>query len=219
MTRALPALIGLAALVAYGAAEGVTTHRWWDSGELDRAASRLPDVPKTVGDWTSEDLSLDARTVAVAELKGYVHRRYVHRPSGEVVTVLIVLGRGGPVSVHTPDVCFAGVGYQMAGDPPRHPVEAAVTAGPAEFRAARFGRTGPDGPENLALFWGWNDSGRWEAPDNPRLRFVPSPAVYKMYLIHQVGPDTDPTKDRVLADFARAFLPAAEKALFPTPGT
>ena len=38
------------------------------------------------------------------------------------VGVLLLCGRPGPVSVHTPDLCFPGAGFQEAGEPTRCPI-------------------------------------------------------------------------------------------------
>lgn len=216
MARLIPAILGLALLVSYGVAEGLATNRWRDAGDLDRAAARVADVPKTIGDWEARDEELGARETVVAGIRGGVLRKYARRGTGDVVTVLLICGRGGPMSVHTPDVCFAGNGYQTKGAPRRHAVETAGPA-PAEFWAARFDKPGAD-HDALGIMWAWTVDGRWDAADNPRVRFGRSPAVYKLYLIHPVAdPDAHPATDPVLADFARGFLPAARTALFPAP--
>src|SRR5262245_28962108 len=124
MARLAPVLVALALVVGYGVAEGVSTHRWWESAALTRAAGRLADVPRTVGDWEGKDNEMDPRQAAAARLRGYVTRQYVRRGSNESVTVLLVCGQGGPVSAHTPDVCFAGIGYSTKAPPKVHKVEA-----------------------------------------------------------------------------------------------
>ena len=51
-------------------------------------------------------------------------------------SVLLVCGRPGPVSVHTPDVCYAGVGYAMENPPVLYQPPSATPSG--EFWMADF---------------------------------------------------------------------------------
>src|SRR5262245_13026212 len=130
MTRLLPALLALALVVAYGVAEGTWTGRWVPAAAPHEAAARLADVPTTLGDWQGKDQTLDHRVAAQAELSGSLLRYYTHKTTGETLTVLLVCGRPGPVSVHTPDVCFVGSGYALPQPPARQHVPA---GGPDEF--------------------------------------------------------------------------------------
>jgi hypothetical protein len=169
-----------------------------------------------VGEWEAgDDRPIGEQEVAVAELKGYLMRRYAHRGTGEVVEVLVVCGRGGPVAAHTPDVCFAGQGYAQTGAAQRHPVEVPGADGKAEFWAGRFEKPSVNGPGALGILWTWSARDRWEAPENARLEFGRFPAVYKLYVIRPLGEKAGgPAQDPVVADFLRAFLPAAQTALF-----
>ena len=51
-------------------------------------------------------------------------------------TALILCGRPGPVSIHTPDVCYRGLGYEPTGSPSRW--DSRVEAG-GEHRSALAG--------------------------------------------------------------------------------
>src|SRR4051812_29210625 len=121
MLRFFPGMAALLLVVTFGVAEGLWTDRWGPSGDTALAAARLAQVPPTVGEWDSQDQEMNPRAVATAELSGYLMRRYVHRRTGEVLSVLLVCGRPGPVSVHPPEVCFGGAGYTLAA--PRTPQE------------------------------------------------------------------------------------------------
>jgi hypothetical protein len=214
MARYLPGVVGIVLLCGYGIAEGVLANRWRGSEALDQAAARLTGVPRNVGEWEGTDQEMNPREFVVAELRGAVWRHYTHRRSGEAVTVLLVCGRGGPVAVHTPDVCFAGQGFALQGRAERRSLT--TTAGPAEFHAGRFEKPGPVGAEACAVLWAWTVDGAWEAPTNPRVRYAREQAVYKLYLIHVVGYQPGaPAANVVLTDFASAFVPAVHDALFP----
>src|SRR5438105_7726947 len=100
MSRVCPLLTVFAVVASSGALHGVRTNRWAPSGALERATARLADLPMTVGDWDGQADELDARQAALAEVSGSVLRRYVNRRTGAVVSVLLVCGRPGPVSLH-----------------------------------------------------------------------------------------------------------------------
>src|SRR4051794_25685739 len=97
MSRCVPLLTVLTVVVLSGIVHGLWTDRWVPGEEPERAAARLADVPLTLGDWDGRAGQLDARHVEVAELSGYLLREYVHRRTGNVVSVLLVCGRPGPV--------------------------------------------------------------------------------------------------------------------------
>src|SRR3954451_18636542 len=119
MPRTLPIATALALVIAAGIVHGRWTLRWSKSHAVEAAVARLEGVPTAVGDWNGQELALDPRQLTMAEIAGHVTRRYVNRRSGAAVTVLLVCGRPGPISVHTPDICYAGAGYELAGPPTR----------------------------------------------------------------------------------------------------
>src|SRR4051794_15054151 len=122
MMRLLPVLTAMLLVAAYGIAEGVWTNRWSSADATERAAARLADVPRTVGAWEGTDAPLDPRQVVQAELVGYTMRRYVHRETGASVSVLLVCGRPGPISAHTPEMCYPGAGFAAVAPPERQDV-------------------------------------------------------------------------------------------------
>src|SRR5262249_9827140 len=111
-----PILASLVLVGTLGAVHGGFTDRWGPSGPLERGPAALRRVPVAFGDWSGEDVPYEPEDMARAGIKGCVYRRYTHARTREVVSVLLVCGRGGPISVHTPDVCYAGAGYRQVGD-------------------------------------------------------------------------------------------------------
>jgi hypothetical protein len=212
MSRVLPLL--LAVVVSSGAAQGLWTNRWSSPAALQRATARLADLPATVGDWDGQPGELDARQLAVAEVSGHSLRRYVNRRSGAVVSVLLVCGRPGPVSVHSPEVCYRGIGFDTAG--PR--VRQAAPGG--DLWAVRFHKpAGATPEEHLRVLYSWNADGRWVAADNPRTAFARQPALYKLLVIRPMARGDEPLEEDPAVEFLRLFLPAVQQTLFPAPGT
>src|SRR5262249_27601274 len=213
MLRTVPLLAALPLLAVVGVAEGLWTNRWGPSADLDAASARLADLPLNVGEWEGQVLELDQRQGAQAGMHGYLMRAYVHRETGSSLRVLIICGRPGPVAIHTPDVCYGGAGFVLTDGPAREALAANAVAPSPQFWSARFKKQKDAQPEQLRIRWAWTADGAWQAPDNPRLKFVGSSHLYKIYLIHRITgleehPEEDPTEDSL-----RAFLPQLQGQL------
>ena len=213
MTRALAVLTVFAAVLSSGAVQGVWTNRWSNSAALERATARVAELPLTVGEWDGQVESLSERQLAVADVTGHALRRYVNRRTGDAVSVLLLCGRPGPVAVHTPEVCYGGLGYQLAGERLKQP----APAGDGDFWVTRFRKEQAAGVEHLRVLYAWNADGGWEAADSPRNRYARRPALYKLYVTRQFLRADEPLEDGPELAFLRAFLPAARQALFPAP--
>lgn len=213
MTATAPRIAaGVVAIVALGLAQGTWTGRWRARDDaVEAAVARLDRIAMTLGDWRGTAMTLDPRQVEEARIAGYALRRYEHRRAS--VTVLLVCGRPGPVSLHTPDVCFAGSGYETAGPPARYRAPAGPSAASAEFRAATFSKRTSAVPSHLRAFWSWSAGGPWTAPDVPRLAFGSDPALFKLYVVRDlIGPDERIDDDPSL-ELIGLLLPELERAL------
>lgn len=207
-------LAALAALsLAFGVGYGIETERWHPSPELDQALARLEAVPREVGDWKSTDLPFEPEEFTRAGIKGTVFRRYQNGRSGAVVSVLLVCGRGGPISVHTPDVCYAGAGYRAIGDQEKRVVAAGPGGEAATFKALRFAKPDAVVPTQLEIYWAWSRGGEFESPDEARFSFGRAPALYKLYVVRECGPNARAAKDNACEEFLRRALPEFRRAL------
>jgi hypothetical protein len=192
---------------------GLQTDRWRTSPELESALDRLAAVPRDIGDWKGTDVPYEADDFARAGIQGAAFRTYRNTRTGVTVSVLIVCGRGGPISVHTPDVCYAAAGYRAAGSPEKK----AVPAGPAgediSFWALQFAKPDAVVPTRLEIYWAWSTGGPFEAPDNPRFAYARAPALYKLYVVREFAPTSRAAKDNACAQFLRRALPEFQAAL------
>ena len=209
MTRWLPAVAGMMAVIAAGAVHGVMTGRWGLSDEPAASAARLAQVPLTLDDWDGEVQPMTSHS----GMAGLLCHRYAHKQSGKTVTVFIVCDRPGPVSIHTPDVCYGSAGYQVS-DLARFTAPAEADAAPAEFWTAQFGKKTPTETSYLRIFWAWGAAGAWQAADNPRNAFAGRHALYKIYLIREMTTANDPLPDDPCIELMRQLLPALRRALF-----
>jgi hypothetical protein len=214
MSRSLPLLTAIPLLVAVGYLEGQWTNRWFVSDDLTRAAERLPKVPLAFGEWEGKAQELDARTQELAGIDGYLLRSYVRRRTGDTVTAFLVCGRPGHIAAHTPDVCYNGAGYVQNAEAVRRSVSVDELPRPVDCLSAKFQKPAAL-PEPLHIIWTWTADGDWQAPDNPRLHFVRSPVLYKLYIVQSLGNPRDDADKTVDWEFLRTFLPEVRKALFP----
>jgi hypothetical protein len=171
-------------------------------------------MPMTVGDWDGRAGELDDRQMKVAGLSGARTCEYVNRRTGSVVATLLVCGRPGPVSVHTPEICYVGNGYELAR--PRDRFRAPSLAG-VELWVYDFHKPQAGTPDRLRIFCAWSVNGSWSAPENPRLTFFRDPALYKLYVSRRLLQAEEPLDDDAAVDFLKVFVPQLEKSVFASP--
>lgn len=213
MLRVLALLTAILSIVVPGIAVGIWSGRWSESHQLKQAVVRLGRVPRDIGEWTGRDVELDRREVEGAGLAGYLSRRYENHRDGRVIDVVLMCGLPGPVSVHTPDVCYRGAGYKLTAPPSRWSPPEEADGRSAVFWTARFALDDGVTQGVRRILWTWHAGPGWDAPDNPRLTFARFPALYKLYVIQEMGQPDDQAVDGPYDDFIRALLPELEKAL------
>ena len=211
MRRILPLSLALATIVASGIVHGQWTDRWGTPAALSAVSERLEKVAPVLGEWEGEALPQNAE--APREVAGHLFRRYVHRKTGETITVALVGGRPGPVSIHSPDVCYGAGGYDMA-TPTKYEAPVASDGLRAVFRTAQFVRTRAAEQTKLRIFWAWSARGDWDIPENPRVEFAGAGVLYKLYLIREVSGREPPVADDPCNDLMRLLLPELKRTLF-----
>jgi hypothetical protein len=210
MLRSIPVATAVVAVIICGVVHGRFTDRWSPAKEPADAAARLNDVPLNLGDWQGE--VIDAKPSATAgPIAGMIQRRYVNRQTGESVVIALVCGRPGPVSIHTPDVCYGASGYNVG------PRSRKAIPGGAEFWTADAVKTHATEETQLRLYWGWSDGHGWKAADDARQMFPRVPVLYKLYVIRELngtgGKEGDAEPCQRLM---QVLLPALERALYPS---
>ena len=214
--RNLPILISAAIILLGGAVRGVWTDRWTVDRAVEMASARLDRVPMAMGDWAGRPTEYDARDSSRAGITGGLVRRYVNRRDGAVVTLLIVCGHPGPISVHTPEVCYRGAGYDLLGRRFRRTIAPEGGDAPAEFWEIRLTKRGAVAPQDLGILYAWSADGDWRAPDrDARLTFAASPFLYKMYVVRELTPALESRQADPVPGFLGALLPGLRKSLFP----
>jgi len=210
--RFLPLIAGAGLLVASGLVHGVWNNRWSVASELHNASSRLEALPTKLGDWEGRPNEMDARQLQMAEAAGHVSRRYVHRRTAAEVSLLVLAGRPGPLSVHRPEVCYVGSGFVQTGDAERWDGPADSPMHGSSFWASRFTRPGAD-PQMLRVLYAWSPAGDWVAARNPRLEFARLPALYKLYVVRRLSAPDEPLDKDPALDFLSAAVPELRRCL------
>ncbi len=209
----IPVILGIVLVVGSAIVDGVWTGRWKASEELKLAVRHLDRVPLAVGDWVGRAVAVDPRELVAAELDGGVMRRYENTRTGRAITLLIVCGRPGPVSVHTPEVCYPGVGYEMAQEHPETlsvPID--LRGDRAEFSRAEFEQHSSFPPERIRIYWSWKAKGTWSVPYSPRVTFGSQSFLYKLYLIHRTSGGIEAPEDLPFAGFLQQLLPELDQS-------
>jgi hypothetical protein len=216
MRLALPLTLILVILLAGTYVQGHRSDRWGraSSERLIEFTERLKDVPMQVGDWVGRDEPVKEDEFEASNCEGYVSRTYRNR-EGQEVNVYLVSGKALHVTIHTPDWCYVGAGYEKHGDPVQYelPVEG-MEVNP-EFLTTTFVKEEPLSKHELRVFWSFSDDGTWKGPRIPKAEFSGRPALFKIYLITDLsqvkddGIETNPS-----FEFAKAFMPEINKILF-----
>lgn len=205
--------IAVLLLAGGGIVHGLYSDRWGTSETLNHAIARVPLVPLQVGDWMGEVHESSAEEFDQAGALAYWTRTY--RKEGKEILVILMAGRAGRMSIHTPEVCYRGAGYEIYGKPSQHVARGVENSELGNFWSANFLRSGPNASEQQ-LYWSWNAGSGWKAPTNPRWEFAGQPALYKLYVSQSVvgGSSANSLASaKVMADFLKQFVPAANAAL------
>jgi hypothetical protein len=200
-------IVGLGT-VGSGWVHGRLANRWGDDSARAAAAERLEQsLPERLGPWRmTTRREMEATAVELLQSAAQLEGVYVNEQTGESVAVLIVVGPSGPISAHTPEICYGGQDYSMAGERRRITVQdqRGGTHSLWQLHALSQHIHQPD----LQVIYGWSAGSAWDATDGPRFAFGGLPLLYKLQLHRAISPrrldqETDPAQDflaRFLAD-------------------
>jgi Protein of unknown function (DUF3485) len=214
----------MATVLLSGWVHGLWSGRWQPEHELTEAVQRVDKVPMTVGPWSAETETPDDGEFYQAGAMSYWARRYTHAQTKESVLVILMCGRPGRMSTHTPEVCYQGAGFTLSGAPEAWTMswQEIASESTASFWTAQFRKDGST-PTQLRLLWSWNCQGTWEALKNPRWETKGEPFLYKMYIsLDGAGPrrgqEAQTADLRRAQEFLHEFLPRMQEALFSKVG-
>lgn len=198
-----------------GYAHGLFIDRWGTPANVLAVASAFEQLSVDIDGWTEgESRGISDRTRKAAGAEGYFSRSYTHDKTGATVNVTILCGRPGPISLHTPDVCFVNAGMQqLAGETrtviSRDGKSLQESEVPAEFWNADF-RPPPSNPgPPIRAFWAWSPDGQsWSTPDDPRMTYSREPYLYRFYFTAASDLFLAAAEDEQFENPVQAFMPA-----------
>lgn len=209
-------LSGLTMLLAAAVASAMLNESLSDPAALSAAASRLEQIPTQIGVWTSTPGTIDERELRLSEIAGFIRREYRHEETGRVVTLTILCGPAGPMSVHPPTACFEGVGYSLISGPTvvgiTDNTEQTISLKKASFRLHDSALS-----EVVRVFWGWSTDGEWDAPGSPRLSYRGQSWLYKLYVVDRAYETADGLAQ--IETFLKDALPTIRQTLKPSDRT
>ena len=180
MFRTAPTIAALLVILAFGALHGTLSGRWKTQADFPGLAAQLDDVPLVIGDWQGNAIAANKVAIRAADCDGLLLRVYRNTRDGREVSVLILLGRPGPLSVHVPEVCYRGQGYRQKGSIVERDLD--VSSRSAQFRVIEMENGSGPVPRYLRIYHSWNDGSGWSVPAMPRVAFAGSPFLYKLYI-------------------------------------
>jgi hypothetical protein len=210
MTRLATALIASVLVIACGVVHGYWSDRWQPPVETAAAAARMDALPMEIGEWIGSPL--DVKNPLNGGVAGTLQRRYENHRTGDVAVVFLVCGRSGPVSIHTPDVCYAADGFTV-GTKSKTP----VGDNEATFFSADAVKSKAAVETKLRILWGWNDGKGWSAPDDARLNYVAyrhSPVLYKLYVQRDLSGPAQASREEPCQSLLKVLLPELDRTLF-----
>jgi hypothetical protein len=176
------------------------------------AGAKLRGVPAEFGAWrleSSEELAQNV--IDLLQCAGQFHRVYLNQETGDTVSVAVMFGPSGPISVHTPEVCYSSRAYAIRD--PRQKTEIKSADGSHDaFWQVTF-RSNDLDSEALRVYYAWSDGTTWSAPGQPRFAFAASPHLYKIQLAAQVSSTDEREQDDPCQGFLREFVPALRRCL------
>jgi len=199
--------VGVGITVVTGVVCGRVSQRWGPVPDMVAAAEHLKSLPARIGSWQLvEENTMPAAVVQTLSCAGYVNRTYVDRHSGNTVSLAITVGPSGPISVHTPEICYSSQAYSIEAPRKRVQLPAEVGHGDA-FWCTTF-RSNSAIAEQLRVYYGWCADRAWTAAESPRFSFAGRPLLFKLQIASLVPPgeaseEQDPCRD-FLEDLLRS---------------
>lgn len=208
-TAILATIVCCLLTLASGVAHGWLDGRWVNHPDLTKAAQKLNDLPKRMGDWVYiEDRSLSDSAVQLLRCYGYTHRVYQNQASGARVTFAVLHGPRGPIAVHTPEICYSAAGMRVSGG--RRKAIVKTESGQHSFWQISF-LSKVDAKPALEVHYGWSDGKQWQAADHPRFWLTEN--LYKLQIAGTPPQANEPSPSQ---DFLEVMLPHLTPLLNPT---
>jgi hypothetical protein len=193
------------AVTASAIVHGWWVGRWEQANAASTTTAVLEQIPMRLGDWEGERLELNA--TEARNYSGVVYRRYVNTATGVSVAVVLVAGKSGPVSIHSPDYCYPASGYQRTTWTP-YALTYDKKLPPAQLKTALLTKTQAAGQTHVRVLWSWYADGKWSVPDDPRWTFAHQACLYKIHIVRETASNNETLDNDPCVDLLNQLLVA-----------
>jgi hypothetical protein len=178
----------LLATLASGWLHGSLVNRWGQADALQVAAARLDrGLPPRLGHWRLvKTLPLEEGVGDKLQCAAALHAIYTSEQTGDSVVVAVLAGPSGPLTVHTPEICYSANDYELAGE--RQALAVTDKKGQQHSLWQLHANSRHSMRPNLRVLYGWSQGHEWQAVRGPRFALAGLPVLYKLQL---AGPARD----------------------------
>ncbi len=191
--------------------QGHFSNRWGPRPELDRAVLAVNQLPNELGGWsvtaTAEPLSpYVCRTLKLA---GHLHRVYEQTDSGRRVTLLLLVGPGGPLVRHPPELCYESLDNRLLDV---QSMTVSIDGQEHHFRLLRY-EAAPGREQDFSVAYSFGCRQQWDVPARPRLSYGGEPALLKLQLLIDGRHDEGESTTAAMTDFLQQLVPAINRLM------
>lgn len=185
--------------------QGHFVNRWDTHTDLQQIVDTVHQTPTQLGSWhmVAEGKPLSPSVQSALHLAGHVHRIYEQAESGQRLAVLILVGPGGPLVRHPPELCYRSLDRKLLES---RRLEFSANGRPQQFQLLRYqgeslART------DFCVAYGFGCERLWSVPAMPRLVYGGKPALLKIQVLidDPLLETLDPSA--IVVDFLQQLLP------------
>lgn len=204
-SRKRPVVIVILLLMTSAVVHGSIDGRWSSTKNLVVEGAKIATLPETCGDWKlSSKVEIEENALEILRCHGWDQRQYRNEKTGQTILVAVMFGPRGPMAVHTPEVCGAGVGMDQTRE--RRVETVSTTLNRHQLWSIEFSDDEkPNG--SIESWYGWSDGGAFQASKHPRIWLTDN--LYKIQLSGPAGSGAD----QPIRDFLADFVPQVESIL------
>jgi len=195
--------------------------RWGAFQGIQEARTALKSLPMEINGWIAdEELELDQTSITMLRIQdSYIYRAYRNAETQAVVRLTLMVGNTGIISVHTPEVCFAGRDYVREETRTSVPFNVQLADGsgrvvPDALWKVNFVGQSLDTGNRVSFYFGVSPGDAWHAVENPRTVFSRYRYIYRIQAESFVLTGTEETGD-VVKQFLEDCLPTIHVHLRP----